>query len=353
MNTVSCISMAAAFAAAFIITALSEHWLIGLLKKLHLGQYVRDDGPETHLKKAGTPTMGGIGIIIAFAIACLIGGGINIRAQEVTDQYRFYFAHDLILIVFLSLSYAFAGFIDDILKEAKQESEGLKAWQKFMIQLLISVVFIILFIRWHKGLAIFNGATSIFIPFIHHPVVLPFVLFLIFMFFVLLGTDNGTNLTDGLDGLLSSVTIPVALFFIAIGFSDKVNAVPGSLSAVSVTGAAMLGCLLSFLIYNHHPARIFMGDTGSLCMGGFVAAASAVTHTELFIIVFGFVYLMETVSVILQVSYFKITHGKRLFRMAPIHHHFEKGGWKETKVVTVFTIVSCICCIAAYLLFIA
>ncbi len=358
------------FIIAFIISAVFVKVAIPILHKFKFGQFVRDDGPETHLKKAGTPTMGGIVFVPAILIASVIAGIVmyNVNVGDLsniiyivegsksignpTEYFKPVFVRELVLILILTVGYGFVGFLDDFLKIKHKQSEGLKAWQKLLLQMIITTVFIALYCIWGSYYAdktnVVLSPNTIIIPFTFNEIKMPMWLFVIFAYFVTLGTDNGTNLTDGLDGLLSFVTLPVAVFLGVAATAWNFYGADKVVSAGTVVAFAVLGALIGFLIYNHYPAKIMMGDTGSLAIGGFVAATAIVMHIEIFILIFGFVYLMETISVIMQVGYFKLTHGKRIFKMAPIHHHFEKCSWSEKKIVAIFTLVSVICCLIAY-----
>ena len=308
------ISGAISFLVAIFLTPL----LIRRFSAEGLGQEIREDGPRSHLRKRGTPTMGGIMIVLAIALGCL---PFLKKAPETLP------------VLLFTLAFGFIGFLDDFLKIKRKQSEGLKSWQKFVLQLLATGV-----LAWRL---LASGAYSeILVPFTGNTetgLMLPLgALFVPFVFLVVLGTDNGVNFTDGLDGLCSSVTVVVALFFAALACRFSPGAAPVS------------GALLGFLLFNCYPAKVFMGDTGSLALGGYAAAIALVLRAPLFLMVVGFIYMAEVISVILQVGYFKATKGKRLFRMAPIHHHFELGGWSETRVVTVFTIVTVILSLAAW-----
>mgnify|MGYP000975163687 CR=1 FL=1 len=310
------------FIAFFACAALCP-LMIPLLHRMKFGQQVRDDGPQSHLKKSGTPTMGGIMIVLAIALGCL---PFLKKAPETLP------------VLLFTLAFGFIGFLDDFLKIKRKQSEGLKSWQKFVLQLLATGVLawrLLVAARYETVLVPFTGGmeTGLFLPLGS--------LFVPFVFFVVLGTDNGVNFTDGLDGLCSSVTVVVALFFAALACRFSPGAAPVS--------GAVIGALLGFLLFNCYPAKVFMGDTGSLALGGYAAAIALVLRAPLFLMVVGFIYMAEVISVILQVGYFKATKGKRLFRMAPIHHHFELGGWSETRVVTVFTIVTVILSLAAWI----
>ncbi|MCR5586938.1 MAG: phospho-N-acetylmuramoyl-pentapeptide-transferase [Lachnospiraceae bacterium] len=338
------------FIVSLIITAVSEKFMIPLLRELKFGQIIREDGPESHQKKAGTPTMGGICMTIAVILSSTIGLVVAIFTANGDANYNEGLIKAMTLILILTVGYSAVGFTDDYLKIKKKNNEGLTVKQKLLCQGVVTALFIVLYIIWNVDISIFKNPYSIRIPFVSSMVVLPAVVFVVLAIFVLLGTDNGTNLTDGLDGLLSFVSIPVTIVLTAMSYSKKVNLTPELPNAVAIVSMAMLGALIGFLIYNHYPAKVFMGDTGSLMIGGYVAASAMCLHVEIYIILFGFVYLMESMSDILQVGYFKLSHGKRIFRMAPIHHHFEKGGWSEVKVVTVFTIISCVGSILAFVL---
>jgi len=303
----------------FTLSAVLTPLLIPALRKLKFGQQVRDDGPESHLGKQGTPTMGGI----AFIAAILITGGIFLPAHP-----------EILPILIMTVGFGVIGFIDDFLKIKRKHSEGLKAWEKFLLQTLITAVFC-----WYMMTRSATG-TVIRVPFFDLEWDLKWF-YPIFAFFVVMGTDNGVNFTDGVDGLCTTVTIVVAGFFTILAIRYEIGIYPVS--------AAVCGALMGFLLYNVYPAKIFMGDTGSLALGAFVASAALVLQQPLLILLVGFIYLIEVISVVLQVGYFKLTHGKRIFRMAPIHHHFELGGWSEAKVVAVFSIVTVLLCMAAYL----
>lgn len=292
---------------------------IPYLAKLKFGQTVRDDGPQSHIKKTGTPTMGGIVIVLSFMISSLFFVKGN---------------NEALIVLIVTVGYGIIGFIDDYIKVVKKQSLGLKAYQKLLGQAAITCVFAyyIYFVS--------DIGTSIYIPFTNHYFDLGF-LFLPFLFFVMVGTVNGVNLTDGLDGLASGVTVLVATFFLFTAQGLNNGTVP-------IIGAAV-GSLLGFLLFNSYPAKVFMGDTGSLALGGFIAAVAILLRMPLMILIVGLAYLLETVSVMLQVGYFKLTKGKRLFKMAPLHHHFELSGWSETKVVTLFYIATAIMCLIGFL----
>lgn len=301
---------------AFATAAVSGKFLIPMLIRLKAQQTERDDGPQSHLTKTGTPNMGGLMILAGLTVACLI------YAAK---------APDVLPVLFLTLGFGLVGFIDDFLKIKKRSSDGLSVRQKMTLQIFIAVVFGLILVH-------FNGIDlSMKVPFVYGMVLDLGILSFPALVFIAIATVNGTNFTDGVDGLSTCVTIAVALFFtIAAAVTTRSNA--------AAAGGAMIGALLGFLLYNAHPAKVFMGDTGSLALGGYVVGISYVLQLPLFIPIVGFIYLLEVVSVIVQVTYFKKTHGKRFFRMAPIHHHFELGGYSEVQVVALFTIVTVLLC---------
>jgi len=312
MNWIILLAMVIAFVIGFFMTP----YLLPVLHKLKFGQQVREDGPQSHLKKSGTPTMGGISIVAAMVVGSIVFINTGSEPGENLD-------HTLVVII-MTLLYSAVGFVDDYLKIKKHESEGLKAWQKMAFQ-AVWMIGLILYIAF-----VTENGTSVIVPFVG---LVDFKgWFFPLAVFAILGTVNGANFTDGLDGLASWVTIIIALFMtFAYGMIfHQLNA----------TSLAMIGSLSAFLIYNRYPAKIFMGDTGSLALGGFVVAEAFIMKIPIFLIFTAFVYLVEIISVIIQVAYFKKTHGKRFFRMAPIHHHFELGGWNENKVVYVFTMAT-------------
>ena len=284
-------------------------------------------GPTWHKGKQGTPTMGGLMFIIGIGIAILILGWKGMLEGNFTHLYVYVFA----------LVFGVIGYIDDYQKVKHHQNTGLTAPQKFLLQLAAAVAFLCL-MRYEGMLS-----PNLYIPFFNTHLVLPWVVYMIFAAFVIIGTVNAVNITDGVDGLSSSVTVPVAVFFAVLGGLWQ------GCSQLGVFAGALVGGLLGFLFYNHYPAKVFMGDTGSLFLGGAVAALAFAYDMPLILLLVGFVYLCETLSDIIQVTYFKLTHGKRIFKMAPLHHHFEMCGWKETKVVAVFAAVSTVFCVLAYL----
>ncbi|MBF1014541.1 MAG: phospho-N-acetylmuramoyl-pentapeptide-transferase [Lachnospiraceae bacterium] len=306
---------------SFALTVLLCPIFIPILHRMKFGQFIREEGPESHLKKAGTPTMGGIVMLAAFTVSSL--------AYMLNESQIF-------PVILLTVGFGFIGFLDDFIKLAKKRSLGLRAWQKLGLQIVLTGYFAYVIMSDYPEL------TQIIIPFTGGQVVWNLgVLFVPFVFIAVLGTVNGANFTDGLDGLATSVTVVIAMFF-AI-FSLRIE------SPVYLTAMIMIGTLLGFLIFNTYPAKVFMGDTGSLALGGFVAAEAFMLKAPLFIIIVAFIYLAEILSVMLQVSYFKITHGKRIFKMSPIHHHFELSGFEETRVVAMFTVVTILCCFIGFI----
>ncbi|MEI3239404.1 MAG: phospho-N-acetylmuramoyl-pentapeptide-transferase [Lachnospiraceae bacterium] len=304
---------------SFGISAVACPVLIPFLKKIKFGQQVREDGPQAHLKKQGTPTMGGIAFLFSVMLTSLF----------FMKSYP-----QIIPILFMTVGFGFVGFLDDYIKVVRKHSEGLNPKQKMAAQFVITAIFCFYMMKYS------GGGTVIHIPFLHTDWDMGW-LYIPMVFLVVLGTDNGVNFTDGLDGLCTSVTIIVATFFTVVAMTTVSGIVP-------ITGA-VVGALLGFLLFNVYPAQVFMGDTGSLALGGFVASTALVLQNPLIILLVGFIYLIEVISVMIQVVYFKKTHGKRFFRMAPIHHHFELGGWSETRVVAVFTTVTALLCLIALL----
>lgn len=304
---------------AFAISAALGPIMIPFLRRVKAGQTVRDEGPQSHLKKSGTPTMGGI-IILA---------GITVTTLLYMNKYP-----KVLPILFLTLGFALIGFVDDYIKVVLKRSMGLRAWQKMAGQFVVTGVFAYYLVQ--SGVSL-----SMKIPFMSDTYLDLGIFNVPFLFVVVLGTVNGTNFTDGLDGLATSVTILVATFFTVIAV--------GTGSGIEPITCATVGALLGFLLFNVHPASVFMGDTGSLALGGFVVGCAYMLQMPLYILIVGFIYLAEVLSVMLQVGYFKLTGGKRIFKMAPIHHHFELCGWKETKVVAVFSITTAILCLIGLL----
>ena len=305
---------------AFVISAILCPIVIPFLHKLKFGQQVRDDGPQAHLKKQGTPKMGGLVILSSIIITSLL---------YLKDYPK------IIPVLFVTAGFGVIGFLDDYIKIVMKRSEGLNPGQKLAGQIIITGIFAYYIITSDEI------GTQMLIPFTGQYLVMPVWLFVPALFFIVLGTDNGVNFTDGLDGLCTSVTILVATFFTIVAIGEN--------SGISPITGAVVGSLLGFLLFNVYPARVFMGDTGSLALGGFVASSAFMMQMPLFIAVVGLIYLVEVLSVIIQVTYFKKTGGKRIFKMAPIHHHFELCGWSETRVVAVISIITAILCLVAYL----
>ena len=310
-------SAAYALIIAFIACVVSGAFVI---PKLHnFGQNVRDDGPKSHLKKQGTPSMGGIFMIGAFAIATLF---------FVKDN------PDAIVVLLITVGYGLVGFLDDYIKVVKKRSLGLRAWQKVVFQLIVTILFAIYLLKMN------DFGTEIYVPFTKGFYIDLGWLYVPFLFFVMVGTVNSVNLTDGLDGLASGVTVLVATYFVFIAYAVNKGLIP-------VCGAA-IGALLGFLVFNSYPAKVFMGDTGSLALGGFVASVAILTKMPIMLVIVGFVYVCESLSVMIQVGYFKLTGGKRIFKMAPIHHHFELSGLQGIKVVELFTIATAVLCLLGF-----
>ncbi len=302
---------------AFLITVVLGPVIIPYLRKLKFGQTVRDDGPQSHLKKNGTPTMGGILFLISITVMCL----------PYIKSYP-----NIVPILFLTLGFGLIGFLDDYIKVVLKRSMGLTSWQKMLGQIVVTGIFA------YYITVVSDVDMAMRIPFIEKTLDLG-IFTIPVMFFVIIGTVNGSNFTDGIDGQESSITIMIATFFAVVSLCFSAGIEP--------IACAVIGGLLGFLMFNVYPASVFMGDTGSLALGGFVAGCAYMTGLQLFIPIVAFIYLLEVASVIIQVSYFKLTKGKRFFRMAPIHHHFELGGWSETKVVCVFTTITAMLCILA------
>lgn len=306
---------------AFFVSVMLSPVMIRYLHKLKFGQFIRGEGPESHLKKSGTPTMGGLIILLGIIIASLF-------------YVREYPA--ILPVLFVTLGFGFIGFIDDYIKVVMKRNLGLRAWQKMFGQILVTGIFSYYLMNYT------NTGTSMLIPFTHGSYLDLGAFFVPGIFVILLGTVNGANFTDGLDGLASSVTVLIATFFTVAAIGMEVS---GHEAGIWPISCATVGSLLGFLVFNVYPARVFMGDTGSLALGGFVAAAAVMLRLPLFIPIVAVVYMAEVLSVMLQVGYFKATKGKRLFKMAPIHHHFELSGWPETKVVAIFAIITAVCCL--------
>ncbi len=304
---------------AFLANVIMCPIVIPILRKVKFGQQVRNDGPKDHLKKSGTPTMGGIVILISF----LIGSAMFMNSLESK------------LVVFTTVCFGIIGFLDDYIKIVKKRSLGLKAIEKIILQLIVCGI-LLYFLMTSKT----TNYAEIYIPFIGSTLNLGY-LFIPFAIFAILGTVNGVNLTDGLDGLACGVTLLISTFFVFISWMLKSP-------LLGIAGAAS-GSLLGFLLFNTYPAKVFMGDTGSLALGGFVVSVAIILKMPLFLVIVGLIYVLEALSVIIQVFYFKITHGKRFFKMAPLHHHYEMKGVTETKIVMTFYIITTILCLIGFL----
>ena len=304
---------------AFGLSVIMGPVIIPILRKLKMDQTEREDGVKSHLKKAGTPTMGGVMIL----------GSIVLTSLFYIKDYP-----KIIPVLFVTLGFGLIGFLDDYLKVVMKRSDGLYPGQKMALQILVTAIFAFYMVKTEAPMAWL-------IPFSHGTYLDFGFLAIPLMFFVVIGTVNGVNFTDGLDGLASSVTVLVATFFTVVAIGTK--------SGIEPITCAVVGALLGFLLFNVYPASVFMGDTGSLALGGFVASAAYMLQMPFFIAIVGLIYLVEVLSVIIQVTYFKKTGGKRIFKMAPIHHHFELCGWSETKVVAVFSIITAILCVIALL----
>lgn len=310
-------------AAGFVLSGLLGYLLLPVLRALKAGQSIREIGPTWHNYKSGTPMMGGLMFIFA-AILCLL---MNAPAME---------DYSVLYVLVLALCFGFIGFLDDFTKIKYKRNLGLTTLQKAMLQMAVSAIF--LYVMYRSG----SMDTHLYIPFFNVSFDLHPIVYIFFAMFVMVGCVNSVNLTDGVDGLSSSVTLPVMVFFAA-------TAMALGKWELALLPASLVGGLIAYLFYNWHPAKVFMGDTGSLFLGGVVCALAFALEMPLVLILVGFVYICETLSVILQVSYFKMTHGKRLFKMSPIHHHFEMCGWKEEKIVLTFAGVSAVMCLLAWI----
>ena len=303
---------------SFTISVILGPLVIPVLRRLKMGQTEREEGVQSHLKKAGTPTMGGVIILLSVVVTSVL---------YIKDYPK------IIPILFVTLGFGLIGFLDDYLKVVLKRSDGLFPKQKMALQILVTAVFAFYIVKFTdvslEILIPFSGGKFLNIGWLAIPV----------LFFAVIGTVNGVNFTDGLDGLASSVTVLVATFFTVVAI--------GTQSGIEPVTCAVVGALLGFLLFNVYPASVFMGDTGSLALGGFVASTAYMLQMPLFIMIVGLIYLVEVLSVIIQVTYFKKTGGKRIFKMAPIYHHFELCGWSETRVVAVFSIITAILCLIA------
>ena len=306
-----------------VLAGILGFLLLPVLRALKAGQSIREVGPTWHNNKAGTPMMGGLFFIFA-AILCVLGNVIVM--QDYTVLY----------VLALSLCFGLVGFLDDFCKAKYKRNLGLTSIQKALLQMAVSAIFV--YILYKQGTLNCN----VYVPFFNVTFYIHPLLYVFFAMFVMVGCDNAVNITDGVDGLCGSVTLPVMVFFTAAAFAmGKYD--------LAVLPASLVGGLIAYLFYNWHPAKVFMGDTGSLFLGGVVCAMAFALDMPLVLILVGMVYIIETLSVILQVGYLKLTHGKRIFKMSPIHHHFEMCGWKEVKIVLVFSAVSVVMCVLAWI----
>ena len=305
-----------------VLTGVIGWFLLPVLRALKAGQSIREVGPTWHNSKAGTPMMGGLMFIIG-AVLVVLG---NVFFME---------DHSVLFVLALALCFGFVGFLDDFTKIKYKRNLGLTSIQKAMLQAAVSALF--LYVMFRTGAM----STELYIPFVQLSFTLHPLVYIFFSMFVMVGCVNAVNLTDGVDGLCGSVTIPVMVFFaaaaLALGKYD-----------LAILPAALAGGLAAYLVYNWHPAKVFMGDTGSLFLGGIVCALAFALEMPLILILVGIIYIVETLSVILQVTYFKLSHGKRLFKMSPIHHHFEMSGWKEEKICLTFTGITAVMCLVAW-----
>lgn len=329
---------------SFALTAILSHFIIPILVAKKAGQPIREEGPKSHFSKAGTPTMGGIAFIFAILLVAL---GMVIYYAVKGEHNRFI---PLGLTLALAVFNGMIGFFDDYRKLLKKQNEGLKAWQKFALQVIAAIAYVILLVR-------FGGIdTALHVPFIDKTVELG-VVYYIFAVILIVGVVNSVNLTDGLDGLASSVTLTVGLFFAVVLFTVKTPIMEseGVRASLSFVSSALIGAMIGFLIYNHHPARVFMGDTGSLFLGGMVVGSAFIIDEPMIIVIAGGVFIFEALSVMLQVGIYKISkkltgkkEGFRLFKCAPAHHHFEACGWSEVKVVSIFSAITLLLCALAW-----
>ena len=322
-----------AFCISFVIAAAFGKLYIPWLHKMHAGQQIKPDGPVWHMSKSGTPTMGGFLFILGTLIACLTVGFPSLTEGKLVHLFVFAFA----------LVFGAIGFLDDWEKLRHKQNLGLSAGVKFLLQLVAAFIYIFFLIRLHYI------SSSLYIPFFNISLPIPLWLYVLLSIFAIVGTVNAVNITDGVDGLATGTSIPVLLFFVAVAFlwgAEKLE--------IGIFSSALLGGLFAFLIYNFNPAKVFMGDTGSLFLGGAIAALAFVYDMPLILITVGIVYLIETLSDIIQVIYFKLTHGKRIFKMAPFHHHLEMGGWtgkkwSEKELFFLFTGISLLFAILSFL----
>lgn len=315
----------AAFAVSLIVTAIIGLFLIPALRRMKAGQSIREDGPIWHSKKQGTPTMGGLMFMGGIIAACFTVGMNDI----LNDHYEHIF------VLAFALIYGVIGFLDDFEKLRKKQNLGLTAIQKFLLQLVVAIAFVLL-MRLTGNLT-----PNLYVPFFNTFIKLSEPVYLVLAAFIIVACVNAVNITDGIDGLVTGVSIPVAICYIAIAFL-------WGYTTLGIFAAALAGGLVGFLIFNFHPAKVFMGDTGSLFLGAAVCAMAFAMDIPLILIPLGIVYIVETLSDIIQIVYFKLTHGKRIFKMAPLHHHLEMKGWSEYKLFTVFTAISAVFAVISY-----
>ena len=320
---IAAIALIVAFAVTYIFGMPMIHWL----RKMKFGQKILEIGPKWHMNKQNIPTMGGLLFVLSTVLTMALALWLGARWDMAG-------ASGLAVLV-LALAYGVVGFVDDFAKIKKKQNAGLSPMQKLVLQIAVAAIFVTL-------LRIVGGVTpTIWIPFINVTIDFPWVIYIIFAAFVIVGGDNAVNLTDGIDGLAAGVTLPIALFFLAVGIQSKNY-------GVVAFSAALVGTLAAFLIFNWSPAKVFMGDTGSLFLGGAVTGLAFACDMPLILIPVGLIYIWETLSVILQVGYFKLSHGKRIFKMAPFHHHMEMCGWSEKKIVLVFAGITAVLCVLAW-----
>ena len=309
---------------SFAVSVILCPIVIPILKKMKFGQYIREVGPKSHQSKTGTPTMGGMIILAGVIVTSLIFMIVEKNTK-------------IAPVLFMTVGFGLIGFIDDYIKVVKKRNLGLTEIQKFSLQVVVTAVFCVYMIKYI--------GTSTIIPFTGgYEITMPTWLFVIFLFIAVIGTVNGANFTDGLDGLATSVTIIIAVFFTMVSIGTGLEPI----------SAAFVGALMGFFLYNVYPARVFMGDTGSLALGGYVATIAFVLKMPIFIVIVAFIYLIEVISVMMQVTWFKYTkkkygEGRRIFKMAPLHHHFQESGYTETQVVAAFAVVTAILCLIGYL----
>lgn len=308
---------------AFILTVILSLVMLPWLRKQKIGQVVREDGPKSHLKKTGTPTMGGLVILVVVTAILAI--------------YSFRYTQ-LILPLVVLVGFGVIGFVDDYKKLVLKNTDGLKPMQKIIFLLAVSILFVILYVL------VFNFGTDTIIPGIHKGIELSMTLFVLLSIFILIGTSNAVNLTDGLDGLVSGVAVIILMFFSIIAYKQDNT-------EMLILGLTTIGSTFGFLLFNKYPAKIFMGDTGSLALGGIIAVMAIILKMPIYLGIVAIIPVIETLSVASQIIYFKLTKGKRLLKMAPLHHHFELSGMKEIKVVGIFWTVTLIACIIGYVIY--